>query len=137
MRQVKSADTSYSGLKTAAMRMIAPIKESDQLSKETISDIAYAFQVSATTHLIEKLQFACFSHPVKSLLIGGGVAANMHIRQELRKLARKNKLAIKFPPSRKLCTDNAAMIGIAAYLHPREVVMGEDLDRLPNWKIGD
>lgn len=137
MRQVKSADTSYSGLKTAAMRMIEPLKETNQLSQQTIADIAYAFQYAAVKHLLEKLQFALDAHPVKSLLIGGGVAANLYLRQELRKVASIHKVPIKFPRSRKLCTDNAAMIGIAAHLHSREITTSKGLDRVPNWKIDD
>ncbi|MBP9700577.1 tRNA (adenosine(37)-N6)-threonylcarbamoyltransferase complex transferase subunit TsaD [Candidatus Woesebacteria bacterium] len=135
MRQVKSADTSYSGLKTAAMRMIEPLKEANLLSQQTIADIAYAFQYAAVKHLTEKLQFALTKYPVKSLLIGGGVAANLYLREELRNVASQHKLQIKFPRSRKLCTDNAAMIGIVAYLHPCEVATAENLDRLPNWKL--
>ncbi len=140
MRQVKTADTSYSGLKTAAMRMIDGIKDElwGKLSAQDIADVSLAFQDAAIKHLIEKLTFAMQPKPVQSIIVGGGVAANTVVRARLRHLAKEKGIPVYFPYSKKLCTDNAAMIGIAASLHTDQGKVWSDdqlLDRLPNWTI--
>ncbi|HSW89704.1 MAG TPA: tRNA (adenosine(37)-N6)-threonylcarbamoyltransferase complex transferase subunit TsaD [Patescibacteria group bacterium] len=112
MRQVKDANMSFSGLKTAASRII---EKYDKLTQQDIADIALGFQTSAITHLIEKLEFALKDKEVKSIILGGGVGANREVRHALRSVARTHKIPLLVPYSQKLYTDNAAMIGVAAY----------------------
>lgn len=124
MRSVRSADTSFSGLKTAAMRIIEPLKEKrgGVLTKQDICDVALGFQTACVTHLIEKLTFALEEKNVKSIVLGGGVAANATLRSELRKTAKKYAIPLYIPYSKKLCVDNAAMIALAGYF---KAVRGE------------
>jgi N6-L-threonylcarbamoyladenine synthase len=77
---------------------------------------------------------------ISSLLIGGGVGANVELRKRLRKMARELNINIHFPYSKKLYTDNAAMIGVAAYFkYKRREVIGnnklDSVDREPRAKI--
>ncbi len=139
MRQIKSADTSYSGLKTAAMRIVSEMKKKREeetgtplLSQTDIADIALGFQTAAITHLTEKLEFAIASlksQPKASLAVGGGVICNSAVKKALRKIAKKHTLRIYFPYSKKLCTDNAAMIGVVAQFYIG--VDDKDFDRKP------
>jgi N6-L-threonylcarbamoyladenine synthase len=129
MRQIKSADLSYSGLKTAAMRII---EKYETLSKQDIADIALGFQTAAITHLVEKLTIALQEKDVKSLLVGGGVIKNLAVRKALRSFANAIGVPIYFPNNGKLCTDNAGMIGIAAALHP---VFEDTFDRKPTLRL--
>ena len=135
MRQIKSCDTSYSGLKTAASKIIA---QQSMLDKQKIADIALSFQKAAILHLTEKLEFAIKQYHPKCLVVGGGVVANIEVRKALRAIARKHKLEIAFPYSKKLCTDNAAMIamaGVINYQRNNFVKEIDSLDRLPNLSL--
>lgn len=141
MRSVKTADTSFSGLKTAAQRMIAMLKKNpeDSLTKQQICDMALAFQTASLTHLIEKLEMAISMSSPKSLILGGGVAANMTLRTLMREKSKLHGLALYMPYSKKLCVDNAAMIAVAGYFNATKgkfVTDFEDLDRLPNMRLG-
>ena len=73
---------------------------------------------------------------VKDLLVGGGVAANMKLREEIKKLSDEVGLNIHYPPNLMLCTDNAAMIGVAAGFKAKrgEFTDPERIDRLPRWR---
>jgi N6-L-threonylcarbamoyladenine synthase len=132
MRSVKNAHTSFSGLKTAAMRIIEPIKQAQngQLSKQDIADISYGFQKACMTHIEEKLRFALDEHPVHTLMLGGGVAANMELRRVLRKVAKEYGLTLQLPYTKKLCVDNAAMIALAGYFHAKNGEYFTDLSKL-------
>lgn len=141
MRQVKNANTSFSGLKTAAMRVIEAAKanKGGRLTKQDIADIAYAFQDACFTHLIEKMQVTLQERKVKSIILGGGVVANTEIRKRMRQVARHHNVPLYLPYSKKLCTDNAAMIGIAGYFKvQRKEFVGDidTLDRVPTMRLG-
>jgi N6-L-threonylcarbamoyladenine synthase len=141
MRSVKTADTSFSGLKTAAQRAIATLKKNpeDSLTKQQICDMALAFQTASLTHLMEKLEMAISLCSPKSLILGGGVAANMTLRALMRNKANLHGLKLLMPLSKKLCVDNAAMIAVAGYFNATNgnfVTDFEALDRLPNMKLG-
>jgi len=134
---------SYSGLKTALVRLVEKIKkEKGQLSKTDIQNLAFIYQDAAFTHLIRVLTFIIHNSNFKihDLFVGGGVGANVYLRKLLRKMARDEGLAIHFPYSKNLFGDNAAMIGVAAYfsyqrrnyLKPKEI---SKIDRLPKFRI--
>ena len=77
---------------------------------------------------------------INSLLVGGGVGANVELRKRLRKMAKKLNIKVHFPYTKKLYTDNAAMIGVVAYFKfKREEVVNTDkldlIDREPRAKI--
>lgn len=111
----KELDFSFSGLKTAVLYKIKEENRSDEEFKE---DISRAFEDSAVDVLVEKTHRALLElgKDIKTLIVAGGVSANTHLSRELE------KLVTKFPdiklrlPTKYLTTDNAVMIGIAAFI---------------------
>lgn len=135
----KTADLSFSGLKTAASRLIdSCIKAQDILSQQDIADISLAFENAAITHLTEKMRIALRLKEVRSIIIGGGVCANKNVRKKLRALAKEHNLQFFFPKKRNLCVDNAAMIAIAAYFKEKRgevLASGTVIEREPNFPL--
>ena len=106
-------DFSFSGVKTAVLYHLKKNKASDEFS---VKRIAYAFQESVVSILVEKSIAACKKKKLKTLLIGGGVAANSALRQKFEWRGREEEINVFFPPL-SLCMDNAAMIaGLAFHL---------------------
>lgn len=106
---------SYSGLKTAALYKIKAESREDEEFKE---DMARAFEDAAIEVLISKTRTALEeSHEeIKTLIVGGGVAASPYLRTELNKLMQEFPQTNLLMPEKSLTTDNAVMIGIAAYV---------------------
>ncbi|GGA04821.1 tRNA (adenosine(37)-N6)-threonylcarbamoyltransferase complex transferase subunit TsaD [Okeania sp. KiyG1] len=112
-------DCSFSGLKTAVLRLIQKLEtEGNELLPESpiIRDIAASFQETVAKGLTKRAIACALDYGLNTIAIGGGVAANSGLRQNLSTAASKNNLQVLFPPF-KLCTDNAAMIGCAAADH--------------------
>lgn len=130
---------SYSGLKTAFYRLT----NGKSFTKQEICDLAASFQSTAFDHLTRIISRTLSDYKnynnynLYNILIGGGVAANVELRHRLRKLAKELNLKIRFPYSKKLCTDNAAMIGLAGqWVFMRGEVKRtkeeiESIDRIP------
>ncbi|MEK7227508.1 MAG: tRNA (adenosine(37)-N6)-threonylcarbamoyltransferase complex transferase subunit TsaD [Patescibacteria group bacterium] len=107
-------DFSFSGLKTAVLYKIRRDNREDIEYKQ---DIARAFEDAAVEVLIEKTRTALenLGNEARTLIVAGGVAANTHLIHELNNLIRDFPgLALRLP-EKLLATDNAVMIGIAAY----------------------
>ncbi len=103
---------SYSGLKSA----IINLKHNAEQKGEEINkaDLAKSFQDVAIDELVRKLEKAFIETKIKRLVIAGGVSANKYLKDEISKLCQKYNAKMLIP--RLLyCTDNAAMIGAAAY----------------------
>jgi len=103
---------SYSGLKSA----IINLKHNAEQKGEEINkaDLAKSFQDVAIDELVRKLEKAFIETKIKRLVIAGGVSANKYLKDEIGKLCQKYNAKMLIP--RLLyCTDNAAMIGAAAY----------------------
>ena len=101
-----SFDFSFSGVKTAVLYHY----RDHQLEKSFSSaNICSAFQESVVDVLVKKSISACQKYKVKTLVVGGGVAANSALRECLKKEAKNNNINVYFP-SMNLCMDNAAMI---------------------------
>ena len=110
----KDYDFSFSGLKTAVLREVQKIKNMDE---ETVSHLCFSLQEAIFDVLISKTLRAAKEYNVKSILLGGGVAANQTLKEKFEK-AIGNYLNTKlFVPQKKLCTDNAAMIAAAAFFN--------------------
>jgi N6-L-threonylcarbamoyladenine synthase len=125
---------SYSGLKTAFVRLVDSINNP---AKRQVSDLAASFQEVAFTHIINVLEYQISNHQspkATSLLFGGGVANNLVIRRKLRELCKRHGLELMIPYSKKLLGDNAAMIGVAAFLNPI-AVSPDKIDRDPRAKL--
>ena len=113
-------DFSFSGLKTAVLKEVRAIK---QLSDETIADISASVQQAIIDVLIKKTLNAALQHKAKSILLGGGVAANQKLRDEFKLKARRYKLDAEiFVPAASLCTDNGAMIASCAFFNYKPVL---------------
>jgi|SRR3990167_4246747 len=112
-------DFSFSGLKTAVFREVKAI---ERLSNETISDISASVQEAIVDVLIYKTLQAAQKYKVKSILLGGGVAANQKLRDAFKSSIVNRQSSIKFfVPSKNLCTDNAAMIAAAAFYNYKPI----------------
>ena len=111
---IKSNDYnfSYSGLKTAVLYTIKKLPELDPNTKE---ELAHSFEDAAIEPLVFKTQKAILEFLAKSLVVGGGVSANKYLRSELVRTAEEYQTSL-FLPTQALTTDNAIMIGIAAYV---------------------
>jgi N6-L-threonylcarbamoyladenine synthase len=106
-----SYDFSFSGTKTAVLYYT---QKNKGRSDYDVAKVAYAFQESVVAVLVKKSLQACRKLKVKTLLIGGGVAANSALRRHLRAEAASQGVDVYFPPM-VLCLDNAAMIAGLAY----------------------
>jgi N6-L-threonylcarbamoyladenine synthase len=128
----------YSGVKTAFLRLTQSEKP---LTKEKIANLASCFQDVAFTHLTRVCDYIIKNSDIKfeNILVGGGVSANIELRNRLRKLGRKYKISVLFPYSKSLTGDNAAMIGVAAYFKAQrgDFVSADKIDRNPGAKITD
>ncbi len=135
-------DFSFSGLKTAVLRLVqkyAPVSNLRQPSAAAmaalqngtmpVADLAAGIQAAIVEALVQKTRAAAQAFGVQAVLVAGGVSANAHLRQEM---AARLNCPVQFPPL-FLCTDNAAMIGAAAYRHYLAGRFSNwDLDVAPN-----
>lgn len=115
----ESLDFSFSGLKTAVLYhcqgqdMKAP-STVDSMSEQQIADIAASFQAAVTDVLLAKCKRAADKIQAKTVLLGGGVAANSALRDGLTDMCENENLKLLIAP-KKLCTDNAVMVASLAY----------------------
>ena len=129
MQYSKNLNFSFSGLKTAALYLISPRGErSFHPGVEFIYDMCAGFQKAIALSLTTKLKKAIDQCQPKALLLGGGVFANLYLRRQVRSAAKP--LPVFIPYSKKLFTDNAAMIGVAAYWHYLKKDFVKDIDKL-------
>ncbi len=128
-------DFSFSGLKSAVLNYLNGCKMKNIQVNQ--ADVAASFQKSVTDVLVEHAMHAIDEFGVDKFAIAGGVASNGTIRAAMEEACRKK--GVKFyHPSPILCTDNAAMIGAAAYY---DYIAGKrdglDLNAVPNLKLGE
>ena len=128
-------DFSFSGLKSAVLNLINQAKmQGQELSQ---ADIAASFQKAVVEVLAGHAIRACKEYGMNKLAIAGGVASNTALRELLEKECAANNIEF-YRPSPVLCTDNAAMIGAAAYYEYRKGVrFGLDMNAVPNLPLGD
>jgi N6-L-threonylcarbamoyladenine synthase len=118
---------SYSGLKTAMWRLVESEKP---LTKLKIENLAATFQNKAFLHAERLIEKAFEKYKVKSFLFGGGVSSNIELRKRLRKIAKKQGISMFVPYSKKLCTDNAGMIGVTAHFKTQKGEFEKNLKRV-------
>ena len=101
-------DFSFSGLKTAVLYLIRDMKKIDDNKKK---QIAREFEDASIEVLTSKTIKAMKKYSADTLIVGGGVSANMHLRRELESKIKNEKFQVYFP-TKELSTDNAIMIGL-------------------------
>lgn len=109
---VDNYDLSYSGLKSSVINLVH--NETQRGNEIRKSDLACTFQEIAIKQLVDKTKKALQDYDIKNLIVAGGVSANKYLRSELTKLCNELNVNLSIPEF-KYCTDNAAMIGAAAY----------------------
>ena len=114
----KDFNFSFSGLKTAVIREINKLKAMKQWNNEIIIYLAYEIQESITDVLVKKTIESAKKYNVKSILLGGGVAANERLRYKFSIF--NARFSIHIPPP-KLCTDNGAVTASMAYFQHKSV----------------
>ena len=127
-------DFSFSGVKSAVLNYINGCgMKGEEYSQ---ADIAASFQKAVTDVLVSNAMHAVAEFRADKFAIAGGVASNSALRQALRSACEKRGVKL-YCPSPVYCTDNAAMIGVAAYY---EYIAGTrhgwDLNAVPNLKLG-
>jgi N6-L-threonylcarbamoyladenine synthase len=125
---------SFSGLKTAVRYTLIPPGETDfskaKLSQQERADLAASFEQAVIDVLVEKSILAAKLHDLPTLCVGGGVAANKKLRQQLASAASEANLSLIIAPL-ELCTDNAAMGAIAIEQYHRCEFADLDLEITP------
>jgi N6-L-threonylcarbamoyladenine synthase len=107
-------DFSFSGLKTALSKYLKEKNRDHTGSDDFRADVAASFQNAVVQQLAVTVARASSEFPVKTLIVAGGVACNMALRDSMQKVADQSGIPVYFP-SKDLSTDNAAMIAAAAY----------------------
>lgn len=101
------------------------------------ADLAASFQKAVVDVLVEHTMMAAKDFGMKKVAIAGGVASNGTLRAAMEKACEENGYQF-FRPSPIFCTDNAAMIGVAAYYEYKKGTRhGWDLNAVPNLKLGE
>ena len=128
-------DFSFSGVKSAVLNYINGCKMKN--IEIVPADIAASFQKAVTDVLIAHAMHAAETFEINKLAIAGGVASNSVLREGMRTACEKRGISF-YHPSPILCTDNAAMIGAAAYYeYMAGTRHGWDLNAVPNLKLGE
>lgn len=128
-------DFSFSGVKSAVLNYI----NGCQMKGETYSqaDVAASFQKAVTDVLVENAMRAVAEYGADTVALAGGVASNSALRQAMKQACEEKNVKLYYP-SAIYCTDNAAMIGAAAYYEYRNGTRhGWDLNAVPNLKLGE
>jgi N6-L-threonylcarbamoyladenine synthase len=123
-------DFSFSGLKTAVLRLVRKFEE-DKIPLP-IDDLAASFQEAVVDVLVSKTLAAARAFSTHEILVAGGVSANRALRETF---LSQNEFKVNIP-SLSLCTDNAAMVASAGYFrfaHGQRDTL--DLDVLPTWPL--
>jgi N6-L-threonylcarbamoyladenine synthase len=142
-------DFSFSGLKTAVLRRAQGHDQTGQPGgprsklvtsipyrikrKLSVADLAASFQKAVVDVLVEKTRQAAEEYKVREVVVAGGVASNVSLREHAQEGL---SVPVRFPPP-KWCTDNAAMVAVAGHFH---YLAGDragwDLDVIPGLSLG-
>ena len=108
-------DYSFSGIKTSFLYFLRDrLKEDPDFIEKHKADLCASIQKTIVDFLLKKVERAAIDHKVRQLAIAGGVSANSLLRSELQRICQKHHWHAFIPPF-SFCTDNAAMVAIAAH----------------------
>ena len=128
-------DFSFSGLKSAVLNYINGCRMKGEAYSQ--ADVAASFQKAVTDVLVDTAMRAEEEYHMDKFAIAGGVASNSALREAMAKACKERDIELYYP-SPVYCTDNAAMIGVAAYYEYRNGTRhGWDLNAVPNLKLGE
>lgn len=133
MINTKDYDFSFSGLKTAVLYQYQKSRQGRSSLPTTKYKQAMAAEIqqSIVDVLIKKTIKAAKDHKAKSIILGGGVAANEKLREELRrKIEKEIPNTLYLIPDIKFCTDNAVMVGLTAFFNLRK----NEIKKIKDWK---
>jgi N6-L-threonylcarbamoyladenine synthase len=125
---LKGYNVSYSGVKTAFTNFIhQQSSKNERFIEENLNDLCASLQYTLVQIILTKIEEVAEAYPLNQIVIGGGVAANSELRNQLLKKEQSKKWQVFLPPL-KYTTDNAAMIGIAAYFKLQDKQFGSLTD---------
>ncbi len=128
-------DFSFSGLKSAVLNYLNHARMVGE--KPRMEDVAASFQKAVVDVLCEHTVLAAKERQISEIALAGGVSANSALREGMRRAAGEAGCRL-FVPSPVYCTDNAAMIGVAAYYeYQKGVRSGWDLNAVPGLRLGE
>ena len=128
-------DFSFSGLKSAVLNYLNQCEMKGITYNQ--ADVAASFQKAVVDVLTDHAMMAIDESGMDKLAIAGGVASNSALRRSIQEACERKGISF-YSPSPILCTDNAAMIGAAAYYeYQKGVRHGWDLNAIPNLKLGE
>ena len=128
-------DFSFSGLKSAVLNYLNKCEMTKTPWNQ--ADVAASFQAAVVDDLVNTAMRAAADYKVNKFAIAGGVASNSALRAAMEQACAERGIAF-YHPSPVLCTDNAAMIGTAAYYeYLKGTRSGWDLNAVPNLKLGE
>ncbi len=128
-------DFSFSGVKSAVLNYLNNAKMKGE--EVNPADLAASFQKAVVDVLVEHTMLAAKDYGMGKIAIAGGVASNGTLREAMRKACEEREYRF-YHPSPIFCTDNAAMIGVAAYYeYQKGTRHGWDLNAVPNLKLGE
>jgi N6-L-threonylcarbamoyladenine synthase len=131
-------DFSFAGLKTAVLTQVKKLGEAP--SEQQRADLAAATQAAIVEVLVKKSLLALKETGLKRLVVAGGVGANRHLREQLNAACAKRGVRVHYPEL-SLCTDNGAMIAMAAALRLQRGLAhaqppGGGFSVRPRWPLG-
>ena len=113
--QIPALDFSFSGLKTSILYFLQKqVKENPHFVQENLNNLCASIQSAIIHHLMKKLIAASVQTGIKNIALAGGVSANSGLRNAIENEGKKRNWQTFIPPF-EFCTDNAAMVGIAAH----------------------
>lgn len=132
--QIAGLDFSFSGIKTAILYFLQKeLKNNPQFIEENLADLCASVQDVIIKHLLKKIELAAKQTGIRQIALAGGVSANSGLRQAI--IEKGNELHwTTFIPPFEYCTDNAAMIGIAAWYKFQQGEF-ESLDIAPSARL--
>ena len=112
---IEGYNYSFSGIKTSFLYFLRDrLKEDPEFIEKHKADLCASIQKSIVSFLLKKVERAALDRRVRQVAIAGGVSANSYLRSELQRICDKHHWQAFIPPF-QFCTDNAAMVGIAAH----------------------